>query len=260
MPMRGLRQHLTAAKSRIGIAGLRTNAMRRNAFTLIELLVVISIIALLIALLLPALGRAREAARVTLEVSNARQFAIATLVYTSDHAGHFPHANRISGPAQDDYSWYRLSTWQQLNTDYQVPASIASCLAAPQGLRDKIGINPELGWNVWVGRRNEITYYRGENAASGDYRSAGRIDQVASSPTLLTCNHYVSNMAWGSRVPHVGGLSSATYLGAAGDVASAAFEGMTVANMDGAAAFVTRDRLQRGRRVNGQGWLFYLPK
>ncbi len=237
-----------------------------HAFTLIELLVVISIIAVLIALLLPALGRARETAQLTLEVSNARQFAIATLVYATDHAGHYPHANRISGPSQDDYSHYRRPTWQQLNTDYQVPKSIASCLAAPKGLQDNIGNqitsgnNTELGWNVWVGRRNQVTYYRGENAGSGDYITASRIDQDASSHTLLTCNHYVSDMAWGSRVPHVGGLQSMNYPGATGGIASQAFEGMTVANRDGAAAFVTLERLQRGRRVNGQGWLFYQPK
>ncbi len=57
----------------------------RRGFTLIELLVVISIIALLIALLLPALGKAQESARHTQCQSNARQMAIGYVAYTSDY-------------------------------------------------------------------------------------------------------------------------------------------------------------------------------
>ncbi len=61
--------------------------MRRAAFTLIELLVVISIIALLIAMLLPALGAAREGARRVLCGSNLRQTTMASLQYGQDNRG-----------------------------------------------------------------------------------------------------------------------------------------------------------------------------
>lgn len=62
---------------------------RRKGFTLIELLVVVSIIALLVSILLPALGKAREQARLVLCQTNLRAIGLASMVYAEAHNGIF---------------------------------------------------------------------------------------------------------------------------------------------------------------------------
>jgi len=69
----------------------------RRGFSLIELLVVIAIIALLIGLLLPAIGQAREVARKIVCASNLHQFMTAINVYCNDTSGKLPLPNW--GPA-----------------------------------------------------------------------------------------------------------------------------------------------------------------
>lgn len=65
----------------------------RYGFTLVELLVVVAIIALLIAMLLPALQKARYAARLTLCKNNLRQAVIGLTTYAMDHNGSYPSPN-----------------------------------------------------------------------------------------------------------------------------------------------------------------------
>src|SRR5579872_7516391 len=68
----------------------RMKSSSPRAFTLVELLVVIGIIAVLIALLLPALNRAREHSKRIYCMSNARQIAMGLMAYVNESKGWMP--------------------------------------------------------------------------------------------------------------------------------------------------------------------------
>lgn len=70
-------------------------------FTIIELLVVVSIISLLMAMLLPALSKARGAAQQVQCGSNMRQNIMVVDIYATDHAGHYP-----DGGTSVTYNWF----------------------------------------------------------------------------------------------------------------------------------------------------------
>ena len=77
----------------------------KNGFTLVELLVVIAIIGILVALLLPAVQSAREAARRTGCTNNVKQLALANLNYESTFK-HFPYGRKYD--LWDAYTWTEL--------------------------------------------------------------------------------------------------------------------------------------------------------
>ena len=75
-----------------GAVGIPTQLRHRRGFTLVELLVVISIIAILIALLLPALAKARQLAVRVQGASNLQQIGIALHEYANQYRGNYPLA------------------------------------------------------------------------------------------------------------------------------------------------------------------------
>jgi prepilin-type N-terminal cleavage/methylation domain-containing protein/prepilin-type processing-associated H-X9-DG protein len=78
----------------------------RGGFTLIELLVVVAIIAVLAALLLPTLGRAKESARAAQCLNHLRQLGLAVGLYAEEHEDTFPRSQH-SAFAHGELPWER---------------------------------------------------------------------------------------------------------------------------------------------------------
>ncbi len=103
--------------------------MTQKGFTLIELLVVIAIIAILAAILLPALARAREAARRASCASNLKQFGVIFKMYSNENKGKFPPMADVSRiPPTWQMGGYMLGfDGGELYPDYWNDPSIARC-------------------------------------------------------------------------------------------------------------------------------------
>lgn len=152
--------------------------MKSRAFTLIELLVVIAIIALLVGLLLPALGKARRAANVVRDLANLHNLQMAQLLYAQDYRGALCDVGLAHGGIGDEASSFITTLKDFLGPD----ASLRSPLDKSVYWPAEMG-----GGDQRVGGQPRRTSYGMNNYLSAIYNPAisprepfNRIDKIYS--------------------------------------------------------------------------------
>jgi prepilin-type N-terminal cleavage/methylation domain-containing protein/prepilin-type processing-associated H-X9-DG protein len=195
---------------------------RSRGFTIVELLIVIAIIGVLVALLLPAIQAAREAARRTSCVNNLRQIGVALTTY---------HDTFLTLPAAVSDSWGgspQLHSWAVFILPYVEESRLYALYSFPAGQNAAVNrpvVSTPL--SIYSCPSSDNAYYEGDgHYAKGDYAASSGIEPVANggamypasripfrkitdglSKTFLVGEVYYHNLGWarGSAAGTTGG-------------------------------------------------------
>ncbi len=178
---------------------------RCRAFTLIELLVVISIIALLVGILLPALGAARRSAQRTVCKSNLRQFGIMATAFAADHKGVMP---RCFSPNDNE----NRAVLDRINADTNDTTTIPN-EEARFGVRwetlESYGITKEMATDPEFFSDDPASFEDTTGAPSGPwgeqviirYLYVAGLEPIAMKSTTIPTPEAYADLFWGARRP-----------------------------------------------------------
>lgn len=179
----------------------------KAAFTLIELLVVISIIALLIAILLPALSKAKDSAVSIKCASQLKQLAVAEHAYAQDNNDKFTHVYNASGEPR----WIYLIRDYVNGAKHTDPNSVMNCPAADRSLfsgnKNSYGLNFSMRNSRWR-HKIQVVLYPSRILVGAD-REVADMDYTFTSDGFRYSNSW-STVSWARPVEfrHLGNNSA----------------------------------------------------
>ena len=181
---------------------MRSKARTRRGFTLTELLVVIAIIAILAAMLLPALSRSKAKAQRIADVNNIRQTGLAVAMWAHDHEGKYPwHVKPPEGSFGFDKAWQHFAA---VSNELVTP-KVLHC-PADQGRQISETFNGPNGLSTL--ENSALSYAIGTEASEGnasmhlasDRNISGRGDQDCSAAGIkgfiTTLNPFNGGTGW----------------------------------------------------------------
>ncbi len=167
---------------------------RKKAFTLIELLVVIAIIALLLAVILPSLRKAKQAALSTICKSNLKQWSVVFVMYTQDHDQKFHPGWSSNVTGLKDRNWWNTSA-----EEYFGDISEFRCCPAATRVQTEVDGSPGPGvgkepFTAW----GNITMTNSADGPQTSYGSYGFNAWLCDQPEEVTLanNHFSEGKFW----------------------------------------------------------------
>lgn len=232
---------------------------RMGAFTLIELLVVISIIAVLMAIMMPSLGKVRRRAQSVTCTANLKNMNVGYLTYVAENGDRFPSYDLVIGKywtgllmpyhggTPDAANALRTCPSAKKEWDYPFTGNFEYKWHGNKNTwlnSDGVEYTGSYGWNAWLNKEG-MTYINFVDRFDKPYVSLGNVKRTDMTPTFADC-------AWSHGLPKT---TDSVPDNLTGDIVPGRFNntgvftmnrhdmGINVAVVDGSARYIKIDKL-----------------